>query len=336
MAWLCRYLLNYSGRYNHVMTTQIAKTVAGIYVFEDGDCIDAAQFPDDVEGIMEHLDETHPLENEYTDAEYTVLSAAEIADQEDMMVDAVRNLQRSVAQQIAEEKIRDAGSRDQLLVQAVRALDDLNELNNEMSERLRPWYSLHFPELEAQVSDNEELARIVSEHAQRDSVDGYEDLAENSTGLPIDEADTQILQQFAAQLRDGYERREELEEYVDSVAHEVAPNLTALLGGLLAARIISLAGSLEELAKMPASTIQVLGAEKAMFRHMRGEGEAPKHGALFMHPFVQQVPNSDRGEMARVLANKAAIASRIDQYGGEFKGESLYSEVEDRFDEIRA
>ncbi len=319
-----------------MMSATIAKTVAGVYLFEDGDCIEADRFGGDAADIAEHLTGTHPLEEQFADAERTVLPADEIADRTNMSVEDVYRLQREVAQYVTTEKIRAAGSRDQLLVQAVRALDDLNEMNNDKSERLRPWFALHFPELEEEITDNEELARIVSDTADRDKLREYADLADRSTGIPIDETDAHVLQLFATHLNNAYRMRDDIEQYVENMAHEVAPNLNALLGGLLAARIVSLAGSLEKLAKMPASTIQVLGAEKAMFRHMRGEGAAPKHGALFMHPFVQQVSADNQGEMARALANKAAIAARLDQYGGEFKGGSLHGEVEERFNELQS
>ncbi|MFB6265961.1 MAG: NOP5/NOP56 family protein, partial [Candidatus Nanohaloarchaea archaeon] len=221
------------------------------------------------------------------------------------------------------------------LVQAVRALEDLDERNNELSERLRPWYSLHFPELEEEIDDNKEFAGKVSENAERSEIEGFEGLAEASTGMELEERDAEVLERFASHLEQGYGVREEVEKYVQDLAEEVAPNLSAVLGPVLAARVISLAGSLEELAKMPSSTVQVLGAEKAMFRHVRGEGDAPKHGVLFMHEYVRKVPENEQGKMARVLANKASIAARIDQYGEDYRGDKLAEEVEETFEEIQ-
>lgn len=314
------------------MAMQLAKTVTGIYVFEEGELVESTRFTGDEKQVAEKLVESQPLEEEYNRAERVVLGSEEIADLADISLGELRELQREVAKVVTEEGIRAAGNRDQLLVQAVRALDDLNEMNNDTSERLRPWYAVHFPELEEAISSNEKLAEIVAQEAKRDNLEGYEDMAETSTGIEIDDTDAKMMRLFATQLHNAYELREELEKYVELLAREVAPNLATLLGGLLAARIVSLAGSLEQLAKMPASTIQVLGAEKAMFRHMKGEGKAPKHGVLFMHPFVQNVSGENQGEMARVLANKSAIAARIDRYGGDFKGESLRAEVEERFE----
>jgi nucleolar protein 56 len=314
------------------MARQLVKTVTGVYVLEDGEVIASATFTEDE--AVDHLLEEHDLEQEYPDAEETVLSLDRIADLAEMDVDEVKERQIAVATALTRQDLQDAAERDQLLVQAVRALEDLDETNNELSERLRPWMAIQFPELDDEIDDNTEFAEIVAQEAQRENMDEYAELAGESVGMDIDETDARMLQIFAAHLANAYAVRSDIERYVELLAEEIAPNLSALLGELLAARLVSLAGSLEKLAKMPASTIQVLGAEKAMFRHMRGEGSAPKHGVLFMHEFVQNVPNDDRGEMARALANKAAIAARLDQYGDDFKGESLRGEVEERFDEI--
>lgn len=153
--------------------------------------------------------------------------------------------------------------------------------------------------------------------------------------MELKPVDARMLETVASYLSGGYVLRDRLERYVEQLAGEVVPNLAALLDGVLAARLLSEAGSLEKLAKMPSSTIQVLGAEKAMFRHMRGEGEAPKHGVLFMHRYVRNAPEGERGKLARVLANKAAIAARLDRYGGEFKGEELRAAVEETFQDVQ-
>ncbi len=117
---------------------------------------------------------------------------------------------------------------------------------------------------------------------------------------------------------------------------EVAPNLKALVGGAkLAARLMSLAGGLKELAMMPASTIQVLGAEKALFRHLRTGAKPPKHGVIFQYPAINRSPWWQRGKIARALAGKLAIAARVDYFSGEYIGEELKKELEQRIQEIK-
>ena len=116
----------------------------------------------------------------------------------------------------------------------------------------------------------------------------------------------------------------------------MAPNTTHLLGGLLTAKLISHVKSVEKLATLPASTIQVLGAEKALFKHLRSKGRVkpPKHGYLFQHPKVSSAPKKLRGKIARTLAAKVALAAKVDAYGGEFIGDKLRQAFEQRCEEV--
>ncbi len=116
---------------------------------------------------------------------------------------------------------------------------------------------------------------------------------------------------------------------------EVAPNMSSLVGPVLSARLISITGGLENLAKMPSSTLQVLGAEKALFRSLKTGSRPPKHGIIFQHPFVHQASRWHRGKVARVVSGKLSIAARIDAFGGEFMGERLKTEVKEKVDEIK-
>ncbi|MDY6765790.1 MAG: NOP5/NOP56 family protein [Candidatus Nanohaloarchaea archaeon] len=311
---------------------QLAKTVAGIYILDGDGVVDSQEFTADE--LPAALVEEHPLEQEYPDADHTVLATDRLAALSGLDEDDIRHRQRTAAQDLAQQELKEEGGRDQLLVQAVRALEDLDEMNNELAERLRPWYGQHFPELDDAVDSHERFAALVAEHGDRSAVEGYDDLAAESTGIPLTPRDAAIVEQFARHLRGSQELREEIEAYVAELAEEIVPNLAAVVGNVLAARLVSLAGSLEDLAKMPSSTVQVLGAEKAMFQHLEEGGDAPKHGVLFMHEYVRNVPADEQGKMARVLANKASIAARIDQYDGDFRGDELADEVAETFHEV--
>lgn len=140
---------------------------------------------------------------------------------------------------------------------------------------------------------------------------------------------------LAGIILDLYRLRGTLDEYIEAVMKEVAPNITALVGAKLGARLLSLAGGLEELAKLPASTIQVLGAEKALFRALRTGGKPPKHGVIFQHPYIHKSPRWQRGKIARALATKLSIAAKVDQFSGRFVGDKLVKEFEERVEEIR-
>ncbi|MDP8003839.1 MAG: C/D box methylation guide ribonucleoprotein complex aNOP56 subunit, partial [Caldisphaera sp.] len=132
-----------------------------------------------------------------------------------------------------------------------------------------------------------------------------------------------------------YNLRKDLDQYATSAMKEVAPNITELVGPLLGARLISLAGGLERLATMPASTIQVLGAEKALFRALKTGGRPPKHGIIFQYPEIYKSPKWQRGKIARALAAKLAIAAKVDAYSGRFIGNKLKEDLNKRTEEIK-
>jgi nucleolar protein 56 len=248
-------------------------------------------------------------------------------------------------------KIRGAAQkRDLLAIQAIRAIDDIDKTINLFSERLREWYSLHFPELDKLVDDHEIYSKIVSEIGSRENInpDTLKDLglqdqkvkkileaAKKSIGADITDLDLKAIRYLSTTIVNLYEIRRSLTDYLEVVMREVAPNITALVGPTLGARLLSLAGSLEELAKMPASTIQVLGAEKALFRALRTGGKPPKHGVIFQYPAIHTSPRWQRGKIARALAAKLAIAARVDAFSGRFIGDQLREQMKKRIEEIK-
>ena len=201
---------------------------------------------------------------------------------------------------------------DQQLIHAIRALDDCQRVRNELTERVGEWAG-------SQDSD----ADVDSEYVA--------DLAERDPDNPMEER----LVSLAGRIVDLEDEAQSLQTVVDSTATSVAPNLTALAGAELAARLIALAGGLDELAKKPAGTVQVLGAEDALFAHLRGGAPSPKHGIIYTHEYVRGIRPEDRGSAARALAGKLAIAARIDNYSGEYRPE-LEDELDDRIERIRA
>jgi nucleolar protein 56 len=265
--------------------------------------------------------------------------------------DEVYNYLYSLSFEYTRRKIRgEAQKRDLLAIQTVRAIDDIDKTINLFSERLREWYSIHFPELDKLVEDHETYAKIVNEVGLRENFTESalkelginEDLAKrivkaakNSIGADISEVDAKALGMLSSQILNLYAIRREFVSYLESVMKEVAPNVTALVGPTIGARLLSLAGSLEDLAKLPASTIQVLGAEKALFRALRKGGKPPKHGIIFQYPEIHGSPRWQRGKIARALAAKLAIAARVDYFSGRYIGDKLNEELKKRIEEIK-
>ncbi|CAD5244930.1 C/D box methylation guide ribonucleoprotein complex aNOP56 subunit [Thermococcus camini] len=243
-----------------------------------------------------------------------------------------------------------SGARDKMIIQAIEALDDIDKVTNLLVSRLREWYGLHFPELDEILPRHEQYVAFVKTVGSREDVSeeklrslGFPDskvekilkAAETSMGAPLGKFDSDIIMKLASEINDLYRLRKEIEDYLETAMDEVAPNLKALVGAKLAARLMSLAGGLKELAIMPASTIQVLGAEKALFRHLRSGAKPPKHGVIFQYPAINRSPWWQRGKIARALAGKLAIAARVDYFSGEYIAEELKQEIEQRIQEIK-
>jgi len=240
--------------------------------------------------------------------------------------------------------------KDLYAIQAIRCIDNLDKALNLFSIHAREWYSLHFPELDKLIEKHETYVRLVSNLGKRSNftlealknegisnkkIKEIYEAANSSIGAEISDEDLQFIQKFCGYTLELFKFREELEDYIKRIMEEIAPNMNALVGPLISARLISIAGSLENLAKMPASTLQVLGAEKALFRALKTGAKPPKHGVIFQHPSIYQAPRWQRGKIARALASKLTIAARVDAFKGEFIGDKLKSEFENKVAEIK-
>ncbi len=258
---------------------------------------------------------------------------------------------REVSIALVRSKVREASEkRDRLVAHAVVGLDELDKNVNISVSRVREWYGLHFPELNDLVPDHKQYNLIVSRYGNRSNMDlgGLNEIVQNenkaqniyeiarrSMGADITTEDLKPIRDLAEVNLKTYQLRDELERYVDETMKEIAPNVRELAGANLGARLIAMAGSLEGLAKKPASTIQVLGAEKALFRSLKTGARPPKHGIIFQHQYLHQAPRWQRGKIARALAGKISIAARVDAFGGEYIAESLKKDLEKRFGDIQ-
>ncbi len=256
-----------------------------------------------------------------------ILAAAGFATDEN---DAMSKL-REFAIDLSSSKVSEVSeSPDLHIIQAINTLDDTDKIINGISSRLREWYGLHFPELDNIIDSINGYAQIVTKGKRgqlskkvfedagfpESKVEMLELVREKSRGGDISDVNLEIVQTLAKQILDLFELRKKLEEHVEEEMQNVAPNLSAVLGTAVGARILGRAGSIKKLATMPASTIQVLGAEKALFRSLKTGSAPPKHGLLFQHALVHAAPRWQRGKIARAIAGKAAIASRVDFHGG--------------------
>ena len=234
---------------------------------------------------------------------------------------------------------------DTMVVQAIALLDDLDKELNTYAMRVKEWYGWHFPEMGRIVNDNLAYARVILKMGMRTSAanadladilpeeieTAVKAAAEVSMGTEITTEDLDNIQALAEQVANFTEYRQQLSSYLSARMAAIAPNLTALVGDLVGARLIAHAGSLMNLAKSPASTIQILGAEKALFRALKTKHDTPKYGLIYHASLIGQATGKNKGKIARVLAAKAAIGIRVDALAdwsaeGEGKGDLVTEE----------
>lgn len=244
---------------------------------------------------------------------------------------------------------------DNMIIQSIALLDQLDKDINTFSMRMREWYSYHYPELAKIVPENyiyAKVAQVIKDRKQltdkkmkmleevvMDSsrAQAIINAAKSSMGMDISSVDLMNVEIFAGRVVALVDYRKKMADYLTRKMAGVAPNLATLIGDQVGARLIAHAGSLTNLAKAPASTVQILGAEKALFRALksRGKSNTPKYGLLFHSTFIGRAGTKNKGRIARYLANKCSIASRIDCFAEiptKIFGEKLRQQVEDRLD----
>ncbi|NPA85810.1 MAG: C/D box methylation guide ribonucleoprotein complex aNOP56 subunit [bacterium] len=261
-----------------------------------------------------------------------------------------------IAEELTRRKMQRRHSEpDMVIIHCINTVEDLDKITNMLMERLREFYNLYFPELDNLVDDHKTYALLVKELTSRENytkenlerlkkegavlkdrqIEDIVRAARVSMGGNVPEEILQIYKDYASTVLELYDLRKRLTDIIDSYTKEYTPNLRALIGPTVLAKLLALAGSLERLAKLPASTIQVIGAEKALFRHLRTGAKPPKHGVIFQVPEIRYAPKKLRGKIARALATKLAIAAKADAFTKRFIGNKLREAFLKRLEEIK-
>jgi len=220
------------------------------------------------------------------------------------------------------------------IMQALRLADSMTETNNLLSERVRDWYSVHFPELRMLVAEDDYI-KLVAKTKNRDELASEIRFEGPSIGSEVEPGDYGQVRGAAQTIVTLKDAKSVLERYIDGKMREAAPNLCHLTGPLLGARLVSLAGGLGKLASKPSSTIQLLGAENALFRHLKSGVKPPKYGVIFQHPYIHGAPRHLRGKIARSFAGAIAIAVKVDYNKGGFVADSLKEKIEKRIGSMK-
>ncbi len=256
---------------------------------------------------------------------------------------------KEISEELAKKKVsQESGHSDNIIIQIVSTLDVIKKSISLFSGNLREWYGLHFPELtDKVVEDNILLAKLVSIIGGREKftydnlkdnfqledskIKSLQNYALNSMGASFN---LDIVQDYANQIISLDVYRNELEVYLTDIIEKFTPNINAVLGALITAKLIAKAGGLKKLAYMPASRIQLLGAEKALYRFLKTGEKRPKHGLLFQWNQIRSAKPYHRGKIARVVAGKIGISAKVDYFSGEFIGDKFASEIQSKIKEI--
>lgn len=226
---------------------------------------------------------------------------------------------------LVSESVKD----DLLIIQAIKTTEDIDKIANGLCKRLREWYSLYLPEASELIADNEAFVKVILE---KDKKELLEELKVDATmGANLKKSDVEKIISLAKTVEGLYIQRKEIEEYMGSVMKNICPNFHAIAGTNIGAKMIAKAGSVEKMAFMPASTIQLLGAEEALFRHIKTGARSPKYGILLQHPIVARSKRQDKGKAAKAIADKMGIAIKVDFFKGKFIGDKLRKDLEKKF-----
>lgn len=228
------------------------------------------------------------------------------------------------------EEIKKATTRDVLISKAVNTIDESNEVINKLYNRVCDWLSVFFPEAVKRLEKPEELKRTFIP-LDRKEISRKLKMDEKSMGIEFNAVDKRAVDDAVILIQTIIDGREKTKDYVEAEMKQIAPNVTEIAGGVIGAKLISAVGGLERLAKATASKIQVIGAEKAMFRHLKMGAKPPKYGVIMQHPYISEASRDSKGKLARTLAAKISICAKVDFYSkGKIIAKEIKKELEER------
>ena len=234
---------------------------------------------------------------------------------------------------LTKKQIKDSVNEDLLITQTISNIGEIDKIANILMKRLREWYSLYNPEFSKSVYDNEKFVELIIKKNKKDLLKEIKIKEDDSMGASFRKSDLDPILHLGKQIKNLFEFKKNNENYLETMMKKYCPNLNEVAGTLIGAKLLEHAGSLRRLILMPASTIQILGAEKALFRHLKTGKKAkpPKFGILSQHILISKVNRKDYGKVARALADKISISVKIDYFKGKFIGDKLKEELEKKF-----
>ncbi len=231
--------------------------------------------------------------------------------------------------ELTKKAVKESVNDDNLISQTINSIEDADRVANTLVKRLREWSGLYVPEVSKAVESHETFVELLLTKNRDELLKQF--VVKDSMGADLNKKDVEAMLRLAKQAQSLYKYKQDQEKYLEALMKKYCPNLQYLAGTLIGAKLLEHAGSLYRLVLMPASTIQLLGAEKALFRHMKTGSRCPRHGLIVTHSFVGVATKNERGKRSRALADKISIAVKVDYYKGEFVGDDLKKQLDSKF-----
>ncbi len=235
--------------------------------------------------------------------------------------------------ELTRQSIRDSASTDLLIIQTISCMQEADKAINLLAKRMREWYYLYSPEISHKIESHERFASEITKKTKKELLKELNVDEKDAMGAELKDKDVSAMLLLASQINSLYNLKKSYEDYLKELEKEACPNFMEVAGATIAAKLLAHAGSLKRLVEMPASTIQILGAEKALFRHMKNKKRnlPPKYGILHEHQLIQKSKEEMHGKAARTLADKLSIAVKIDYFKGKFIGDKLKKGLVEKF-----
>lgn len=235
-----------------------------------------------------------------------------------------------IVEKYTKKAIAESVTDNNLIIQTVGMIEDFEKVTNTLSKRAREWYMLYAPEICEKISDNEGFIRAIIGKNRATLYSEFN--VTEPMGADLQKSDIDEIIKFAEKVKLLYEEKREKENYLETLMRRHCPNILDLVGTMIGSKLIAFAGGLDRLSLMPAGTIQLLGAEVALFRHLKSGTRPPKHGFIITHPIVAKAVRKNKGKASRALGDKLSIAAKVDFFKGEPIGEKLRLELEKKFE----
>ncbi len=232
---------------------------------------------------------------------------------------------------LTKQSIKDSINYDNLIIQTISTINELDKTANLLSKRLREWAALTLPEFEHSIGHHEKFAQLIKDKSRKELLKQLDIKESETMGSKFQEQDLRPIKLLATQVTNIYDLRHKQEAYLEDLMQEYCPNFLSIAGPTIGAKLFEQLKSLRKLALAPSSKIQLLGAEKALFRHLKTGARSPKYGIIFSHSLIQRAKPKNKGQVARTIAAYLSRALKVDFFKGEFIADKLKEQLEKKF-----